>query len=159
MKGKYLLLGTNQGDRMNNLKVAAGFIERQAGRILLQSSVYETEAWGYHDQPSFYNQVLAIETTLPPENLLDLVKAIEKEMGRTGRVKWRERLIDIDILFYENDIINTGNLVIPHPEIQNRKFALVPLCEISAEEIHPMLGKTNRQLLDETTDQLKVNKI
>jgi 2-amino-4-hydroxy-6-hydroxymethyldihydropteridine diphosphokinase len=159
MKGKYLLLGTNLGDREKNLRLAVISIEKQVGKVLRRSSVFESEAWGYHDQPSFYNQVLEINTTISPESLLYEVKTIEKEMGRIRNEKWRERMIDIDILYYENEIIDTGRLVIPHPEIQNRKFTLVPLCEISAAEIHPLLGKTNLELLKETPDILEVKKI
>lgn len=159
MNGKYLLLGTNQGDRINNLIVAAEHIEKKVGRIIRRSSVYETEAWGYHDQPPFCNQVIVVETNLTPGMLLQEVKQIEKDMGRIKREKWRERLIDIDILYYENNIINTGSLIIPHPELQKRNFTLIPLCEIAAEEIHPVFGKSNRQLLEASPDRLQVSRI
>lgn len=159
MKGKYLLLGTNLGDRKRNLSSACASIEKYLGKIIQKSSIYESDAWGFHDQPSFYNQVLKIKTILSPEELLKRISHIEKNMGRIRQEKWKERLIDIDILYYDNKIINDTQLVVPHPEIQNRKFTLVPLCEISPHEFHPVLKKTNLQLLEGLTDPLGVKKI
>jgi 2-amino-4-hydroxy-6-hydroxymethyldihydropteridine diphosphokinase len=159
MNGKYLLLGTNIGNRFQNLRSALGFIEEHIGKVIKQSSIFETEAWGYRDQPAFYNQVLEIETSNTPEELLKLISEIEKKMGRARVEKWKERLIDIDILYYDNSIIQKPELTIPHPEIHKRRFTLIPLCEISPHEIHPLLKKTNIKLLEETTDNLKVKKI
>lgn len=158
MKGKYLLLGTNEGERIKNLERALRYIDKNAGRIVRLSAVYETEAWGYRAQPAFYNLVVEISTTCNPEELLDVVKTIERKMGRESREKWRQRVIDIDILYYDNEVIKSGDLTVPHPEIPNRRFTLVPLCEISASEVHPVLGKTNGELLSVTGDQLKVKK-
>jgi 2-amino-4-hydroxy-6-hydroxymethyldihydropteridine diphosphokinase len=159
MKGKYLLLGTNLGDRKKNLSSACASIEKYLGKIIRKSSIYESDAWGFHDQPYFYNQVVKIKTILSPEELLKRISHIEKNMGRIRQEKWKERLIDIDILYYDNKIINDVQLVIPHPEIQNRKFTLVPLCEISPHELHPVFKKTNLQLLEGLTDPLGVKKI
>ncbi len=159
MKGKYLLLGTNLGDRQKNLTIANDSIERYLGNVIQSSSIYVSEAWGFHDQPSFFNQVVEIKTSLSPEELLEGISRIEGKMGRVRYEKWKERLIDIDILYFDDEIINTSKLVIPHPEIQNRRFVLVPLCEISADEIHPVLKKSNLELLKESLDPLEVNKI
>jgi 2-amino-4-hydroxy-6-hydroxymethyldihydropteridine diphosphokinase len=159
MNGKYLLLGTNLGDRFKNLKEASRLIEEYAAKIIQQSSIFESEAWGFHDQPSYYNQVMEIETSRSPDELLSLISKIEKKMGRIRYEKWKERLIDIDILYYNNQIIQSPDLIIPHPEIQNRRFALIPLCEIAPDEIHPHLKKTNLELLKETEDTLAVRKI
>lgn len=158
MKGKYLLLGTNLGNREKNLSGAIVKIRKSLGEILRKSSIYETEAWGFRDQPSFLNQVIRIKTSLSPEELLRVIAEIEESMGRIREDKWKERLIDIDILYYEDEIINQDQLVIPHPEIQNRNFTLVPLCEIAGSEIHPVLGKTNDELLKASNDQLGVRK-
>jgi 2-amino-4-hydroxy-6-hydroxymethyldihydropteridine diphosphokinase len=158
MKGKYLLLGTNQGDKINNLLLALQFIQRKIGRTVRQSAVYESEAWGYRPQPSFYNMVVEVRTSFQPSELLRKIKQIEREMGRTKRDKWRERIIDIDILYYDDEIIHSKELSIPHPEIPNRRFTLVPLCEISGSAIHPVLGRSNQELLAETADPLKVEK-
>jgi len=159
MKGKYLLLGTNLGNRFKNLLEASGLIENQIGKIIQQSSIFETEAWGIREQPSFFNQVLEIQTSHTPEDLLFRITKIEKEMGRVRYEKWKERLIDIDILYYNDKIIQSAGLMIPHPELHKRRFTLVPLCEISPDEIHPLLKKTNLELLEETEDRLKVKKI
>lgn len=159
MKGKYLLLGTNLGNREKNLSSAIVEIRKYLGEILQKSSIYESEAWGFRDQPSFLNQVIRIKTSLSPEELLAGIAGIEEDMGRIRYEKWKERLIDIDILYYEDEIINQDQLVIPHPEIQNRNFTLVPLCEISGSGIHPVLKKTNLELLQASKDPLKVNKV
>lgn len=158
MKGKYLLLGTNLGDRKKNLSTALFKIGKYLGEILKKSSIYESDAWGVEDQPPFLNLVVKINTSLSPVDLLAGIAEIEKNMGRIRYEKWKERLIDIDILYYDDEIINHDRLVIPHPEIQNRKFTLVPLCEISGSEIHPVFKKTNLELLKESNDPLRVRK-
>ena len=156
MKGKYLLLGTNLGDRFTHLEQARERINKEVGTIKNASSIYETAPWGIHDQPSYLNQVVRIETDLEPENLLDILLNIEKIMGRKRYRKWDSRLIDLDILFYDDIIYKSDHLIIPHPEIQNRRFTLVPMNEIAGNELHPVLDKTIRKLLEETSDMLQV---
>ncbi|MEX0968673.1 MAG: 2-amino-4-hydroxy-6-hydroxymethyldihydropteridine diphosphokinase [Bacteroidia bacterium] len=149
-----LLLGTNLGDRMANIRQAEQRIARQAGQIVLQSSVYETAAWGYRNQPSFLNQVLVVETSLPPQELMKELLLIEKQMGRSRTTRWRERSIDIDILFYDDLVLNEAHLVIPHPHLHERNFTLVPLREVMPGYLHPVLKKTVSQLVDESRDKL-----
>lgn len=156
MDGVYLLLGTNLGDRTANLDRVRELLIGNKVAIIKESLIYETAAWGIEDQPSFLNQVLEIETPKTPAMLLELTKAIEEDMGRVRKVKWGERLIDIDILYYGNTVMNQPNLIIPHPEIQNRRFTLVPLTEIASEFLHPDLMKSQQQLLEECTDQLGI---
>jgi 2-amino-4-hydroxy-6-hydroxymethyldihydropteridine diphosphokinase len=159
MKGKYLLLGTNLGDQFKNLKEAKDLILRDVGIVIKASSIYQTAPWGIIDQPSFLNQVVRIKTNLSPLDLLYAVSDIEKEMGRKRFIRWDSRLIDIDILFYDNYTIESDMLTIPHPEIRNRRFTLVPMNEIASDELHPVLNKTIDKLLDETLDVLEVKKI
>lgn len=159
MKGKYLLLGTNLGDRNLNLRRARQLIHANIGKIVKVSSVYETVPWGYSEQPNFFNQILKIESDKSADEMLRLILNIEKEMGRIRTEKWKPRLIDIDLLYYENEIIDKGDLKVPHPEIPNRRFTLAPLNEIAPNEIHPVLKKSNRELLNETQDRLAATKI
>ncbi len=159
MNGKYLLLGSNLGDRLANISSARTGIAGRIGRIISSSSIYETKAWGYQNQPDFLNQVVGVETGMEPEEILGRINDIENELGRKRYARWRERMIDIDLLYYDDKVINTPDLHIPHPEIPNRRFTLIPLCEIAAEEIHPVLKKTQLELLDETEDDLQVKKI
>lgn len=118
--------------------------------------VYETQAWGMTDQPDFLNQVLEVATTLSPEELLEQIKQIEQQMGRERRVKWGERLIDIDILFYEQAVIYTEKLKIPHPFLHERNFVLIPLQEIAPDFQHPVLQHSISQLLKSSKDLLYV---
>ncbi len=150
----FLLLGTNEGDRIANLTSALSYIEKEAVTVLQISKIYETAAWGNTDQPSFLNQVVLLETALDPEELLSVLLKIEMELGRIRKQKWGPRVIDIDILFYGDTVISTENLKIPHPEIQNRRFTLVPLVDLSPDFIHPTLHCSLRQLLGITTDEL-----
>jgi 2-amino-4-hydroxy-6-hydroxymethyldihydropteridine diphosphokinase len=155
-KKTYLLLGGNLGDRKQNLEDALRLIEENAGKILSLSRIYETEPWGFSDQPAFYNQAVLIETHLKPEILLNNILEIEKQLGRIRYVKWHERLIDIDIVFYEDEIIDLPGLKIPHPHLQERKFALAPLTDIAADFAHPVLNKTVKRLMEECDDELDV---
>ncbi len=159
MKGIYLLLGTNLGDRVKNLADARNLVMEQGIEIKAMSSVYETAAWGIEDQPGFLNQVLEVTTSLAPEVLLKTILATELEMGRIRIQKWGERLIDIDILYYRNEVLNTPDLKVPHPEIPNRRFTLVPLVELAAEETDPVSGKTQRELLAVCPDKLEVRMV
>ncbi len=152
----YLLLGTNLGDRKANLTTALQYITLQIGAIEKASSVYESEAWGENEQPLFLNQVVSIQTSLPPEELLHHIQAIEQQMGRVRIRKWGERVIDIDILYYFNQVVATKQLQIPHPGIPDRRFTLAPLCEMDAEAVHPVLHKTQLELLNECNDNLNV---
>jgi 2-amino-4-hydroxy-6-hydroxymethyldihydropteridine diphosphokinase len=155
----FLLLGTNDGNRRENLRGAIFLIAEKIGYILQASSVYQTAPWGQIDQPDFYNQVVRVASSLEPESLLSLVLSIEKELGRTRAEKWGPRVIDIDILFYGHLVIDTGSLTIPHPEIQNRRFTLVPMNEIAPDFIHPRLNREIGQLLKICQDPLPVTAV
>lgn len=155
-KGVYLLLGSNLGDREKNLLLAIKKINEQTGNVISLSSVYKTQPWGNVDQPDFLNQVIEIETSASPASLLSQLQAIEKDLGKKSVGRWGPREIDIDILFFGNEIIREADLVIPHPGIPSRRFTLLPICEIAAGFVHPELKLTCRQLLDSCPDTLKV---
>lgn len=152
----YLLIGGNLGDRVKNLGEARSFIENQLGKITLASSIYETASWGIKEQPDFLNQVLLVETKLSAEMALQRILAIENKMGRIRTQKNASRIIDIDILFFNNEIIDKPSISIPHPEVQNRKFALMPMNEIAPDLLHPVLKQSIKNLLSTSIDKLEV---
>ncbi len=161
MNTVFLLLGTNLGDRLHSLDLAIDQIKTRIGEVIKASQIYETEPWGEKDQPAFYNIALELITPLTPAELIDVINNIEKGMGRerSASNKWKERTIDIDILFYDQLIIETENLVIPHPRFHMRKFAIIPMMEIAPEYIHPVLKKDISILLTETADKLEVKPV
>lgn len=159
MNTVYLLIGGNLGNRKENFSRAISLINEQCGSLTKSSSVYETEAWGITDQPSFLNQALEIVTELNARQLMRKILKIEKIMGRLRKEKLGPRVIDIDILLFENEIHDLRFLKVPHPELQNRRFVLVPLAEINPGLRHPILKKTIAQLLEECPDNLEVKKI
>jgi 2-amino-4-hydroxy-6-hydroxymethyldihydropteridine diphosphokinase len=159
MNKAYLLIGGNEGNRFFYLKQALLQIERFCGEIVQQSSLYETAAWGKTDQPAFLNQVLLVHTRLDASELMAAILQVEETLGRKRIEKYGSRTIDIDILFFNNEIINQPQLQIPHQEIQNRRFALEPMNEIAPGLLHPVLHKTIQQLLLECGDKLDVKKI
>lgn len=154
-----LLLGSNLGDKCQNLSSASQLIAENIGKITRQSSIYETAAWGKTDQPIFYNQAIEISTILPPETLLSELKKIEQKTGRTQAEKWSARIIDIDIIFYENVIYQSETLTIPHAFMQERNFVLAPLNEIAPDFSHPILQQTVSELLKKSPDKLGVKPI
>lgn len=151
-----LLLGSNLGNRSTFLQTAVAEIGKRAGAIINQSGVYETAPWGTDSTNGYLNQALLVETKLFASDLLKLLQKIEIEIGRTRNIRWEDRVIDIDILLFENEIINTPALTIPHPEIQNRRFALIPACEIAANWTHPSFQMTLQQLLEKCPDKGEV---
>lgn len=155
----FLLLGTNMGDRNKNLVDAIVAINQDVGKVRKQSSVYQTAAWGKTDQEPFYNQVIELETSLAPHRLLDALLSIEQKKGRKRTHLWGERIIDIDILFYDDEIIETSDLIVPHPQLVYRRFTLVPLNEIASDFIHPIFQKKVSELLKDCRDELSVVKI
>ena len=154
----YLSTGSNMGDRESNLKKANALIEKQIGKITLQSRLYETEAWGNTEQDSFLNQALEVKTTLAAAAVLKEILKIEESLGRVrkGTEKWSPRSIDIDILLYGEEIINTPDLTIPHPHLHERNFVLVPLTEIAGETLHPIIGETIEDIYFSCTDPQEV---
>ncbi len=158
MNRLYLLLGSNQGNIKTQLAIAIKQIETQIGSITRHSSLYSTAAWGNTKQPDFLNQVIIVETKLSATQTMQTILNIEKKMGRIRTIKNAPRVIDIDILFFNKEIINQSELIIPHPEIQNRRFVLVPLNQLSPNLKHPVLNKTVHQLLINCPDKLNVKK-
>lgn len=154
----YLLTGTNMGDREENLQKARTLIAAQCGKLSKFSAIYETAAWGKTDQSSFLNQALLLHTSLKAEELMHQLLKIESQMGRERMEKYGPRLIDIDILLFDQEIHQDELLRLPHPEMANRRFALVPLADIAPEAFHPILKKTMAQLLEDCPDPLGVKK-
>ena len=159
MNQTYLLIGGNLGNRLENLEKARGLIAAVAGRILSSSSIYETEAWGMIHQPAFLNQVLLISTDLTPQQLLPGLLTIEHEMGRERTQKFGPRTIDIDILFFNDEIIEQPGLSIPHAQLHLRRFTLEPLNEIAPGYIHPIFKESISNLLRQCPDPLSVKKL
>lgn len=152
----FLSLGSNLGSRAKNLAAAARLLRENGIEVLRASSVYETEPVDHLDQPWFANRVLEVRSSLDPHALLKLAKSIEARMKRVPTVAKGPRTIDIDILFAGDTILDTPDLVIPHPRLAQRNFVLVPLCEIAPEIRHPVLGKTIRELALESPDASRV---
>lgn len=155
----YLSLGTNVGDRSTNLKRTAALIDSKIGTIIKRSAIYQTAAWGIEDQQDFLNQVVLVETNLLPEEMLYQTQQIEQEIGRKQTYKWGPRVIDIDILLIDDLIIDTDALQVPHPEIQNRRFILVPLAQLAAAVKHPTLNISIEELLTSCPDKLPVQPV
>lgn len=155
----YLLIGGNLGDRLNNLSTAINRINQTCGSIQKVSSVYETAAWGITEQPHFLNQVIVLNTSLQPTELMQQLLHIEEEMGRKRLIKMGPRIIDLDILLIDDLMVDSSILQLPHPQLINRKFALLPLNEVAATIVHPVEKKTVSQLLQECKDNLDVQKI
>lgn len=152
------MIGGNMGDRMANLINAIDHIEQQIGNIELKSSIYETAAWGKTNQPDFLNQALLVHTQLEAAELMSKLLFIENLMGRIRTIKLGPRTIDLDIIYFNNEVISTSLITIPHPKLAERKFVLVPLFEIAPNYLHPILNKTNDCLLKECGDSLAVYK-
>jgi|WetSurSiteA1Bulk_404760.scaffolds.fasta_scaffold103728_2 2-amino-4-hydroxy-6-hydroxymethyldihydropteridine diphosphokinase len=157
MNRVFLGLGSDLGDREANIKYAVKSLEEQVGKIAAVSPVYETEPVGFTGSGDFLNMVISVETILSPSDILRIALALESEMGRTrGKTRNISRIIDIDILLYSNEMINSGALTIPHPRMHERKFVLVPLNDISPGLVHPILGKTVKELLSECKDKSRI---
>lgn len=152
----YLHLGSNVGEKHTHLSNALLLLELAVGKILKKSRVYETEAWGNKNQDSFLNQAIKIETRFSPEQILVSIHHIEKKLGRKREIKWGPRIIDIDILFYDDLIVDSEDLVIPHPFINERNFVLEPLAEIAPEFVHPITRKTVKDHFESCLDHKKV---
>jgi 2-amino-4-hydroxy-6-hydroxymethyldihydropteridine diphosphokinase len=153
----YLLLGSNEGDRLEFLQGALDGIKKHiASGPLSVSAIYETAAWGLEEQPTFLNIAVGFDTDISSDALLQSIRTIESHYGRQREVVWGQRTLDIDVLFYGNHIIQSPELSVPHPRLQDRRFALAPLAEIAGSFVHPQFSKTVTELLEECPDPLPV---
>lgn len=159
MNTTFLLLGSNLGDSKGYIAAAIHLIEQEIGIVEKQSSLYQTQSWGINDQPDFINQAIEIRTKLSPVQVLKGILAIEQKLGRRREEKWGSRTIDIDILLYDNLIIDLPDLKIPHPFLPVRRFAILPLYEIAPHYTHATTGKEIEQLLLDLKDELSVKKL
>lgn len=156
----YIGIGSNLGDKLHYCeKAISEILKIDRHQLLAKSSLFKTEPMGYTSQDWFVNGVIKIETDLEPPELLRTLKTIEAQLGRTETFRWGPRTIDLDILFFDDIQIQTGKLKIPHPLIQDRKFVLIPLAEIDRHLIHPVLKKTIQELLDNSIEDQKVEKL
>jgi 2-amino-4-hydroxy-6-hydroxymethyldihydropteridine diphosphokinase len=159
MKNVFLGIGTNIGNRESNIDNAIEKIEEYVGPVIKISSWYETEPWGFTAKGEFLNLVLNVGTDLSPQELLDKVLSIELLLGRVRKKKrYESRIIDIDILVYNDQIVHEDNLIIPHPLLHERRFVLVPLCELAGDMIHPVIKKSYSSLLESCKDTSSVNR-
>jgi len=156
MNKVFLITGGNIGNRKKALETAATLIQKEIGTIVKSSQIYETDAWGITNQASFYNQIHIVETNFSVHEILQKILKIEEKMGRVRTIKNAARIIDIDILFFNDEIVNEQNLKIPHSEVPNRRFVLMPLNELAPQMIHPVLKKSMQKLLEECKDELRV---
>lgn len=159
MHKAYILLGSNRGRRKDFLSKAKKQIALHCGSIVKESSVYQTAAWGNTKQQDFLNQIIIIKTNQLPDELMKNLLHIEKELGRTRTIKFGPRTIDLDILFCDDLIYHSKTVTLPHPAIQDRRFVLVPLVELSPRKIHPVYQKTAAQLLKQCPDELEVKQL
>lgn len=159
MNVAYLLLGSNEGDRFDWLEKGKAMIGENDNIITAASAIYETAAWGLEEQPDFLNQVIQVNTILNPPDLLNHIQQVENRLGRQRTVKWGQRTLDIDILLYNDEIVELPELHIPHPFLAKRRFTLAPLAEIAPYIIHPIYSKTILELLNTCPDPLPVNKV
>ncbi|WDU83672.1 2-amino-4-hydroxy-6-hydroxymethyldihydropteridine diphosphokinase [Caloramator sp. Dgby_cultured_2] len=140
----YIAFGTNVGDREENINVALKMMEDRGIKIIKTSKIYVTEPYGYKDQPEFLNGAVEVETNLSCRELLNVLLNIEKDMGRVRHFKWGPRNIDLDIIFYNDEVIDEPDLKVPHPDMHNRDFVLKPLCDLNPNFVHPILKKPSR---------------
>lgn len=143
----YIGLGSNLGDREANCLRALDLLSGEQIFVTKRSSLYETKPWGPQDQPKFINMVVEVETDMEPKRLLERLKEIEKRLGRQDSYKWGPRVIDLDLLFYDDLVIETPELQVPHPLMHEREFVLRPLAEMAPDKVHPVLKKTIKELL------------
>lgn len=155
----YVLNGSNIGDRLQNLKQAIHLLSKLLGLPKRVSEVYETQAWGRENQQNFYNQAVCFTTDFKPEKLLEMIKETEQKIGGHHKERWAARIMDIDIIFYGDLIFKSERLQIPHKLMHLRNFVLYPLCEIAPDFIHPQFELSVQQLLKNSTDKLKVQKL
>lgn len=157
----FILLGSNLGNRQLLVNQACKMMEERCGKIVAKSRLYESEPWGFKSEHWFLNQVVEINTSLTPDALMDTLFAIERELGRdrsTPHEGYVSRPMDLDILYWNDGLIaDNQHVIVPHPRLHLRRFTLLPLCDVAPDYVHPILKKTNRQLLDECDDYGKIN--
>lgn len=158
MNNAYLLIGGNLGDRLSNLQNAIQQIEMHVGKIISSSAIYETAAWGMTEQPPFFNQALHIQTSLTASVLMQQLLAIELSLGRERLIPLGPRTIDLDIIYFNNEIIQNEMLSVPHPRMAQRNFVLIPLNEIAPNYLHPILNIPTSTLLKQCKDASHVYK-
>ncbi|SHF29047.1 2-amino-4-hydroxy-6-hydroxymethyldihydropteridine diphosphokinase [Caloramator proteoclasticus] len=146
MNRVFIAFGSNIGDRYETIKRAFELIEENEMKIIKKSSIYETEPYGYKQQPPFINGVILVETELSCRDVLQRLLKIEKQLGRERIIRWGPRTIDLDIIFYNNEVYNEEDLKVPHPDMHNREFVLKPLCDIEPDFVHPLLNKSVKEM-------------
>lgn len=160
MNKAFLSLGSNRGNRQEYLQNAITMLQKTGGKVRGESSIYETQPWQMSDSTNFLNQVIMLETALDAQALMDVIIQTETSMGRIRtKTGYEPRTIDIDILFFNDEVINSSSLTVPHPQIPKRRFVLEPLCELAPEYIHPTLKKSLKQLLSECPDTHTIAKL
>jgi len=156
----FFCIGGNLGDRKANLEETLDFLNFNIGDVIISSDIYETEPWEMSDVPTFYNQVVVVETKMTNEQLISEIKEIEMYYGRVRNgLNYQSREMDVDVIFIDDEIIDSKELQVPHPKMTHRRFVLEPLAQIAAEKLHPVSKKTVKQLLDECSDSHSVKKI